>query len=114
MKLFAILALVFSFAAAEDHMRLLYNPPVVKFPGIARIPAVLDKLPKKVIDPTALIRVSAPRHKVKSALVKSIVAAEAACNANAGSPRGAIVLMQLMPSTPKQCGADDPLTVAQN
>ena len=60
-----------------------------------------------------MIRVAAKKHKVKPALVKSIVAAESAFNANAVSPKGALGLMQLMPETAEQYGAD-PLIPEQN
>ena len=60
-----------------------------------------------------MIRESAKKHKVRAALVKGIVAAESAFNANAVSPKGALGLMQLMPETAEQYGAD-PLVPEQN
>ena len=74
---------------------------------------LLNRLPKKIVDPTHIIRAAAKKHKVKPALVKSIVAAESAFNANAVSPKGALGLMQLMPETAQQYGAD-PLIPEQN
>ena len=61
----------------------------------------------------ALIRAAARKHQVPEAFVKSIVAAESNFNSNAISPRGAIGLMQLLPSTAHQYGAD-PTVPAQN
>jgi soluble lytic murein transglycosylase-like protein len=113
MRLFAIVLLAFCAAFSQD-LRRLFEPPVVRFPGIAKVPAVLDKLPKKIIDPSAFIHASAKKHKVKAALVKSIVAAESSFNANAVSPRGALGLMQLMPATALQYGAADALVPEQN
>ena len=49
---------------------------------------------------------TARRHGLPEALVRSIVKAESNGNARAVSPKGAIGLMQLMPATAKQLGAD--------
>ena len=54
----------------------------------------------------ALIHRAATRHGISVALVKSIVAAESNFNRDAISTRGAIGLMQLMPDTARQYGAD--------
>ena len=111
MKLIAVIALFLSLTFRHE-LRLLVEAPVVKFP--ARTPVLLlNRLPKKIVDPTRMIRAAAKKHKVKPALVKSIVAAESAFNANAVSPRGALGLMQLMPATAQQYGAD-PLIPEQN
>ncbi len=111
MKLAAILAFFFCSAVSQD-MRLFLEPPIVRFP--AQTPVLLvNKLPKKIVDPTGMIRVSASKHNVRAALVKGIVAAESAFNANAISPKGAVGLMQLMPETAVQYGAD-PLVPEQN
>jgi hypothetical protein len=61
----------------------------------------------------ALIRAAALRHQVPEAFVKSIVAAESNFNSNAVSPKGAIGLMQLLPATARQYGAD-PTVPEQN
>jgi soluble lytic murein transglycosylase-like protein len=117
MRLIALVSLLLCSALAEDQIRHLYQlpaPPVVTFPGIAKVPAVLDKLPRRIVDPTAMIHASARKHKVRPALVKSIVKAESAFNANAVSPRGALGLMQLMPATAQEYGASDPLIPEQN
>ncbi len=117
MRLIAIVSLLICSAVAENEIRHLYHlpaPPVVTFPGIAKIPAVLDNLPKKIIDPTPMIKACAKKHNVKAALVKSIVAAESAFNANAVSPKGALGLMQLMPETAAEFGAEDALIPEQN
>ena len=110
MKLFVILSLLLCSAVAQD-LRLLLNAPAVTLS--ARPPRLLiDRLPRK-IDPTAMIRASARKHKVRPALVKGIVAAESAFNANAVSPKGAMGLMQLMPETAEAYGAD-PFVPEQN
>jgi soluble lytic murein transglycosylase-like protein len=60
-----------------------------------------------------LIAGAAARHNVPAAFVTSIVAAESNFNCAALSPKGAIGLMQLMPETAQQFGAD-PAIPAQN
>jgi soluble lytic murein transglycosylase-like protein len=60
-----------------------------------------------------LIEDSAARHNVPSAFVASIVAAESNFDCSAVSPKGAVGLMQLMPETAQQFGAD-PAIPAQN
>lgn len=117
MRLIAIFSLLLCSAIAENEIMHLYHlpeAPVVNFPGIARIPDTLEKLPRKIIDPTALIHASARKHNVKASLVKGIVAAESSFNANAVSPRGALGLMQLMPETAQEFGADNALIPEQN
>jgi len=64
-------------------------------------------------DVLALIESAAAKHHVSAAFVKSIVAAESNFDSNAVSPKGAIGLMQLMPDTARQFGAD-PTEPAQN
>ena len=60
----------------------------------------------KPVDARALIRAAAEKHRVPAALVKSIVAAESNFHCDAVSSRGAIGLMQLMPATAHEYGAD--------
>lgn len=60
-----------------------------------------------------LIAAAAARHNVPSALVQSIIAAESNFNCAAISLKGAIGLMQLMPETAQQFGAD-PTVPAEN
>jgi soluble lytic murein transglycosylase-like protein len=60
-----------------------------------------------------LIAGAAARHRVPAAFVASIVAVESNFKSTAISPKGAIGLMQLMPNTARQFGAD-PAVPAQN
>jgi soluble lytic murein transglycosylase-like protein len=53
-----------------------------------------------------LIRAAARKHNVPAAFVKSIIAAESNFNVDSLSPKGAIGLMQLMPDTAHEYGAD--------
>ena len=58
------------------------------------------------MDTPALIRAAAAKHRVPTAFVKSIVAAESNFKCDAISPKGAVGLMQLMPETAEQYGAN--------
>jgi len=60
----------------------------------------------KPVDTQALILGAAAKHRVPAAFVKSIVAAESNFNYDVISSKGAIGLMQLMPETARQYGAD--------
>jgi soluble lytic murein transglycosylase-like protein len=57
-------------------------------------------------DTQALICMAAEKHGVPAAFVKSIVAAESNFDCDALSPKGAVGLMQLMPETAREYGAD--------
>jgi soluble lytic murein transglycosylase-like protein len=60
-----------------------------------------------------IIRAACLKHKVKPAFVKSIIRAESGFSPVALSPKGAVGLMQLMPATAREYGAD-PHVPAQN
>jgi soluble lytic murein transglycosylase-like protein len=132
MKFLAItIILCYSTFAAEiplnfrDSMEdLLQNltaapPPPLELPDPEIVVAAPAGPPATLIlpvfskDTRAIIRSAALRHGVKPAFVKSIVAAESNFNPQAVSPKGAIGLMQLMPSTAQQLGAD-PTNPEQN
>jgi len=88
---------------------------------------VLDMLKTQILRP-ALTRIHIPapqftlnevigaaarKHQVSPAFVKSIIAAESGFSQAAVSPKGAIGLMQLMPETAREFGAD-PAVPEQN
>jgi soluble lytic murein transglycosylase-like protein len=120
---FACLTLAFAafcgVISKETH--ILSKSPGTSSPALPEAPVVavqkappqllVNKLPQNQIDP--MIRKAAQKHRVKAALVKGIVAAESAFNANAKSAKGALGLMQLMPGTAQEYGAD-PMDPAQN
>ncbi len=86
------------------------------FGSFLRLPAPAPTSPpplKELVDPHALIREAATKHGVPPALVKSIMAAESNFISDVVSPKGAIGLMQLMPETAIQFGAD-PMDPKQN
>ena len=70
--------------------------------------------PKRVVDVQALIRAAALKHRVPAAFVKSIAKVESNFDCDAVSPKGAIGLMQLMPDTAREYGAEDPTVPEQN
>jgi len=70
-------------------------------------------LPRRSVDTFGLIHAAAIKHKVPEAFIRSIVAVESNFNAQAVSPKGAIGLMQLMPATARELGAD-PAVPEQN
>jgi Transglycosylase SLT domain len=67
--------------------------------------------PKLSLD--EVIHAAAHKHQISSALVKSIIAAESGFSPQVVSPKGAVGLMQLMPETARELGAD-PTVPEQN
>jgi soluble lytic murein transglycosylase-like protein len=77
--------------------------------GSFRLPRPAPTSPpplREPVDPHALIREAATKHGVPAALVKSIMAAESNFISDVVSQKGAIGLMQLMPETAIEFGAD--------
>jgi soluble lytic murein transglycosylase-like protein len=111
MKFAVIALLAFFFRSVISHdstnrpQAPILEPPAVNIPAKAPAP-LLCSLPRKIVDASHMIKAAARKHKVQAALVKSIVKAESDFDANAVSPKGAIGLMQLMPETAQQFGAD--------
>lgn len=60
-----------------------------------------------------MIAAASRKHQVSPAFVKSIIAAESGFSQEAVSPKGAVGLMQLMPETAREFGAD-PAVPEQN
>jgi len=61
-----------------------------------------------------LIKLASRRHGVPAALVKAVIHAESAFDPRAVSPKGAMGLMQLMPSTAQLLGVAQPFQASQN
>jgi soluble lytic murein transglycosylase-like protein len=63
---------------------------------------------------TPIILKAANRHEVDPSIIKAIIMAESSYNPKAVSKRGAIGLMQLMPTTAKALGVEDIFNPEQN
>jgi soluble lytic murein transglycosylase-like protein len=81
-------------------------PPARRDRAIQRFVAAEKRVVLKLEEVHALIASASRKHGVPTALVKSIVAAESNFRCDAVSSRGSIGLMQLLPSTARQYGAD--------
>jgi soluble lytic murein transglycosylase-like protein len=87
-----------------------YTPPSIA-PPVAPIAAAATTI--KTISTAELIDNAARKYGLPPAFVRAVVATESAYHADAISPKGAIGLMQLMPATARELGAD-PKNPAQN
>jgi soluble lytic murein transglycosylase-like protein len=67
----------------------------------------------KALNPAELADAAADKYGLPRSLVRSVMAAESGSQSQAVSPKGAIGLMQLMPGTAQELGAD-PYDPAQN
>ncbi len=95
-------ALVASFEA-DDYV----SPPP------APEPAQAAPAPPSPADPRALVQAAAARYALPAKFVESVAQAESAMDPKAVSPKGAVGVMQLMPSTARVLSAD-PNDPAQN
>jgi soluble lytic murein transglycosylase-like protein len=84
-----------------------------KTPEAAPATAPATPVASKPANLGALVDNAARKYGLPPALVRAVVAVESGYHPNAVSPKGAIGLMQLMPSTAHQMGAD-PTVVEQN
>jgi soluble lytic murein transglycosylase-like protein len=80
--------------------------PDLRRRALQRVAAAEKRVVLKLEEVHALIASASRRHGVPTALVKSIVATESNFRCDAVSSRGSIGLMQLLPSTARQYGAD--------
>jgi soluble lytic murein transglycosylase-like protein len=104
----------FAVPSTESVLRNLPDAPSMPFhlpdPSIAvrarALPVPAASPPQFPKDTHALIRAAAQKHQVPAAFVSSIIRAESNFDPNALSSKGAIGLMQLMPETALELGAD--------
>jgi soluble lytic murein transglycosylase-like protein len=88
-------------------------------PAQAR-PETLSQVPAQgsteVNDPRLdrIVQEAAQRHSLDPALVKAVITTESGWNARAISQKGAVGLMQLIPSTAQRFGVGNPFDPAQN
>ncbi|WP_342617515.1 lytic transglycosylase domain-containing protein [Rhodoferax sp. GW822-FHT02A01] len=57
---------------------------------------------------------AARNHHVEAALLHAVIAVESQYNPRAVSPKGALGMMQLMPTTARAMGVSDPMNASQN
>jgi soluble lytic murein transglycosylase-like protein len=100
-----------SFADMNESLRFTRSnrsaiPATRRRPALQRVVAAEKRVALKLEEVHALIASASRRHGVPTALVKSIVATESNFRSEAISSRGSIGLMQLLPSTARQYGAD--------
>ena len=89
---------------ADDYVA----PPPVAEPAKTAAPA-----PATPADPKTLVKDAAARYSLPPKFVESVAKVESAMNPKAVSPKGAVGVMQLMPSTARALSAD-PNDPAQN
>lgn len=65
-------------------------------------------------DINRLVDIYSDRNRVPAELVKAIIKHESSYNSRAVSPKGAMGLMQLMPSAVKEAGVTDPFSPEEN
>jgi soluble lytic murein transglycosylase-like protein len=87
-------------------------PPTAPAPSPQAAPVVPEKS-ASTPSPVELADAAADKYGLPRLLVRSVMAAESGLQADAVSPKGAIGLMQLMPQTAQDLGAD-PHDPAQN
>ena len=98
--------LAYSLVTAPETGFAPFNPAFTGPKELFQVGPVRLAPPKRIVDIHALIRSAAERHRVPAAFVKSIIAAESNFDCDAVSGKGALGLMQLMPGTAKELGAD--------
>jgi soluble lytic murein transglycosylase-like protein len=88
------------------------TPPA---PPVAATPSPSPAVPEQpqALNPAELADAAADKYGLPRSLVRSVMAAESGFQSQAVSPKGAIGLMQLMPGTAQELGAD-PYDPAQN
>ena len=111
MKITAIGLVLVTFGIIFDFTTLHHSTSPAPLPNNPATP--LQSGIQQSVNPQAIIQSAAQKNNVSAAFVKSIVAAESNFNPNAVSAKGAIGLMQLMPETAHEYGAD-PSIPAQN
>lgn len=105
-KASAVVASDLTLASFNWFDNLFHLPSIGASSEAKRTPPPTTAAPLDRASVGSLIRAAALRNQVPEIFVKSIVAAESNFNSNAISPKGAIGLMQLMPATAREFGAD--------
>jgi soluble lytic murein transglycosylase-like protein len=95
-------------AAAKPHATI-YMPGELSFLGGNRPAVSIDRDGVE-----KLVREAAERHQVDPALVRAVIETESNWNPTAISRKGALGLMQLIPTTAQRFGANDAFSPKQN
>jgi soluble lytic murein transglycosylase-like protein len=95
--------------AALKPRKTIYMPGEVSFLGQDRPAVSIDRDGAEF-----LVREAAERHHVDPALVRAVIETESNWNAGAMSRKGAMGLMQLIPTTAQRFGANDAFNPKQN
>ena len=97
------------FSAKPAANKAIYMPGETSFTGQDRPSVYLDRDGVE-----KLVREAAERHNVDPALVRAVIETESNWNPSARSRKGAVGLMQLIPSTAQRFGANDAFNPKQN
>jgi soluble lytic murein transglycosylase-like protein len=87
----------------------IYMPAEASFTGRGRPALSIDRDGAE-----KLVREAAGRHQVDPALVRAVIETESNWNSGARSPKGAVGLMQLIPTTAQRFGVNDAYSPQQN
>jgi soluble lytic murein transglycosylase-like protein len=98
----------FSTSSLKPHATV-YLPAESSFRGPSRPALSIDRDGAE-----RLVREAAERHHVDPALVRAVIETESGWNATAKSPKGALGLMQLIPTTAVRFGVNDAFSPQQN
>jgi soluble lytic murein transglycosylase-like protein len=96
------------FGAAKPRATI-YLPAESSFSGHSRPALTIDRDGAE-----RLVREAAERHHIDPALVRAVIETESGWNATAKSPKGALGLMQLIPTTAVRFGVYDAFSPQQN
>src|ERR1700716_778678 len=96
------------FGAAKPHATI-YLPAESSFAGHSRPALNIDRDGAE-----KLVREAAERHHMDPALVRAVIETESGWNARAKSNKGALGLMQLIPTTAVRFGVNDAFSPQQN
>lgn len=99
-------------AAAERHRSLTLPAPVPATQPVLGSSLICAPVPAANLD--SMIRRTSARHGLQPSLIEAVVRQESGGSPCAVSPKGAIGLMQLMPSTANALGVVDPFEPAEN
>jgi soluble lytic murein transglycosylase-like protein len=112
-------ALVLSSFASADAQTVLIAGPAGSGAASTPSPAASKALPYRSAKPVSedlrrIIEAAASRASLSPQLIHAVIEAESRYEPSAVSPRGAIGLMQLLPTTARRFGAQDPFDPGQN